>query len=89
MVGPGSTVEAHLPLTIKAAEFDRLASLDYAGFDDTQANGIMADKAATNKLPNAQKSFGKQFQFTEMSTSLRVGFKTTINICVTIQLAFV
>ncbi len=49
----------------------------------------MADKAATNKLPNAQKSFGKQFQFTEMSTSLRVGFKTTINICVTIQLAFV
>ena len=28
-------------------------------------------------------------QPTEMSTSLRVGFKTTINICVTIQLAFV
>lgn len=79
MVGEGSTVEAHLTLTIEAGEFDRLASLDYARFDDTRANEIMADKTAENKLPSVQESFAKEFQFTDLGTSMRVGLKATIN----------
>ena len=79
VVGPGSTIEAHLTLTISAAEFGRLASLDYAGFDDTQANGIMADKNAENKLPEAQMSFAKEFRFADLSTDLHLGLKAKIN----------
>ena len=63
----------------KAAEFDRLASFDYAGFDGTQANGIMDDKTAENKLPNARRSFAKEYRFTETGTYARVGLKASIN----------
>ena len=63
----------------KAAEFDRLASFDYAGFDGTQANGIMDDKTAENKLPNARRSFAKEFRFADPSTDLHVGLKAAIH----------
>ncbi len=56
-----------------------LASLDYTKFDDTRANEIMADKNAENKLPEAEKSFAQEFRFADMSTSMRVGLKATIN----------
>jgi hypothetical protein len=78
-VGAGSTIDAHLDLKIHGEEFNRLASLDYTKFDDTRANEIMADKNAENKLPEAEKSFAQEFRFADMSTSMRVGLKATIN----------
>ena len=78
-VGAGSTIDAHLDLKIHGEEFNRLASLDYTKFDDTRANEIMADKNAENKLPEAEKSFAKEFRFADLSTGLRVGLKATIN----------
>ena len=39
----------------------------------------MNDQNAENKLPEAQMSFAKEFRFADMSTSMRVGLKATIN----------
>ena len=79
VVGAGSTVEAHLTLTLDAAEYDRLASLDYIRFDDTQANAIMADRNATQKLPTARQTFASEFRFVPTALTLRVGLLATIN----------
>ena len=39
----------------------------------------MNDQKAENKLPEAEKSFAQEFRFADMSTSMRVGLKATIN----------
>ena len=69
---PGSTLGTKFTLFISSDEFNRLASLDYSNFDDTEAREIANDENQIDTFSKVVKSFDKGFRFTPGTGNVRV-----------------
>lgn len=62
IVNAGSTLESEVSFTLPAAEFERMAGLDFTKFDDSATEVHMENKNAAKRLEKVPTTFAEEFR---------------------------